>query len=94
MHNPLPTTKKLAHSVLRLRSPGLDHNMNQFFMPRPITRFRLSKIVRQARKYPINWEGNQLEVDGTLASIMSVFNCTRKLRAKIIVQLKLRISGM
>lgn len=84
--------------VLRLRNPSLDHNMDQFFMPRLIMRSRVRRIVSEANKCLINWERKNLGVSATVTSIKmkgrynwSVFNCTRMLRAKV---MEFRISDV
>ena len=84
-----------------MRNPGLEHNMGQFFVPRLILRYRVRRIVSKASKCLINGERKKLGVSGTVASIKmkgmynwSVFNCTRMQRAKFMVQLEFRISGV
>lgn len=89
-----------------MRNPGLEHNMGQFFVPRLILRYRVRRILSKASKCLINGERKKLGVSGTVASIKmkgmynwsvfnwSVFNCTRMQRAKFMVQLEFRISGV
>jgi len=87
--------------VLRLRNIGLGYSVDQFLKSRLLMRSRLSGIIIKASKCLLNWEGKKLGVSGTVASIKlkgrynwSVFDCTRRLRAKVIVQLEMRISDV